>query len=85
MTHRILHINLDAFFVLIEQLESLELQGKPVIVGGRPDRRGVVTTASYEARGFGFPAMQTGQTLLVKDISPSREGGYTLHTPGLLR
>ncbi len=52
----IMHIDLDAFFVSVEQALNPELQGKPVVVGGRPDRRGVVASASYEARRFGLHA-----------------------------
>src|SRR5436190_23626700 len=53
----ILHVDMDAFFAAIEQLDNPELRGKPILVGS-DDLRGVVTTASYEARPFGCHSAQ---------------------------
>jgi nucleotidyltransferase/DNA polymerase involved in DNA repair len=60
----IIHVDLDAFFAAVEQRDHPELRGKPVIVGGDPRSRGVVSTCSYEARKFGVHSAMPTRTAL---------------------
>ena len=58
------HLDLDAFFAAVEELETPELRAKPLVVGGDPHGRGVVATANYVARGFGIhSAMSCAEAL----------------------
>ncbi|HOP63685.1 MAG TPA: DNA polymerase IV [Spirochaetota bacterium] len=61
---KIIHIDMDAFYAAIEQRDNPSLKGKPVIVGGDPERRGVVSTCSYEARKFGVHSAMPSRTAL---------------------
>jgi DNA polymerase-4 len=58
------HLDLDAFFAAVEELEDPSLRTKPLVVGGDPHGRGVVATANYKAREFGIhSAMSCAEAL----------------------
>ena len=80
----ILHVDLDAFFVSVELLTKPELRGQPTAVGGRPDERGVIASASYEARKFGvrsaMPARAALQLCPELILLPGHHDLYAQHS-----
>ena len=67
MDRRVIHMDLDTFFVSVERLLDSSLKGKPVIIGGTSDR-GVVSSCSYEARMFGVHSAMPGK--MAKQLCP---------------
>jgi DNA polymerase-4 len=64
MPRHIIHVDMDEFFAAVEKLDRPELRGKPLLIGGSATARGVVSTASYEARPFGcHSAMPMAQAI----------------------
>ncbi|WP_025820890.1 DNA polymerase IV [Shewanella marina] len=64
MQRKIIHIDMDCFYAAVEMRDFPELRGIPIAVGGRSDRRGVISTCNYEARAFGVrSAMASGYAL----------------------
>jgi DNA polymerase-4 len=68
LNRKIIHVDVDAFFAAVEQMDNPQLMGKPVIVGGTSSR-GVVSTCSYEARAFGVHSAMP--TFMAKQLCPN--------------
>lgn len=92
MPRTILHLDLDAFFVSVELLDKPDLRGKPVAVGGQVDSRGVISSASYEARKFGVRsalptrrALQLCPDLILLSGNHAKYSEHSRRVMGMLR
>jgi len=78
---KILHVDLDAFFCAVEEQRDASLRGKPFVVGGRPEERGVVASCSYPARAFGvhsaLPMSQALRLCPALIIVPANHRAYS--------